>query len=130
MSTVDEIAHSERTAIRRRLIAAINGQPPIKLASYAPLVSSAENRGDQTAIRITQRAARLLIENLRTLRTNPKNPLVLIGSVLGASSPVGREVRRELADLTPLDSPGAELGAAWLAAMRASGGEVPHPVSG
>jgi hypothetical protein len=52
---------------------------------------------------------------------------VLVGSVLGAGSPVGVRVREGLSGLDVLTSSDGVLGAAWLAGVEAFGEDAARP---
>jgi N-acetylglucosamine kinase-like BadF-type ATPase len=99
---------------------AVYDGPPIALAGLAPLVSAAAGAGDRVAQRIVDRAVTLLMETATALTgDNSDEPLVLAGSLMTASGPIGREVQRRLADhhgSTPLIAAPGVFGAAWLAA--------------
>ncbi|MEU6643119.1 BadF/BadG/BcrA/BcrD ATPase family protein [Saccharomonospora sp. NPDC046836] len=111
-----------------RLIAAANGDLPVRLARFAPLVSTAAVAGDPVACAIVEDAARLLVDTALAAREpGERSPVVLVGSVLGQGSPVGRRVRAGLAGLDVLASSDGVLGAAWLAAVAAFGEHVSHP---
>jgi hypothetical protein len=53
--------------------------------------------------------------------------VVLVGSVLGETSPVGARVRAGLAGLEILASTDGVLGAAWLAVVEAFGEDAERP---
>lgn len=53
---------------RSQLINAVNAQPPIALAQFAPLVSSAYHHGDPEALTIVASAARLLANTASAVR--------------------------------------------------------------
>jgi N-acetylglucosamine kinase-like BadF-type ATPase len=119
-----------RRAVFGRLITLVNGEPPIRLARFAPLVSAADTAGDPVARRITDQAAALLVTAALAAREpGESTPVVLVGSVLGAGSPVGVQVRDGLADagLAVLSSCDGVLGAAWLAAVDCYGDDAPRP---
>jgi N-acetylglucosamine kinase-like BadF-type ATPase len=105
---------------RSALIRAVAARPPIELAALAPLVVEAEPAGDAVAAAICDDAAARLVRLVADVRRPDEDaPLVLNGSVVRSpSSPVGRRVRRLIADrftgdvLTPADG---IAGAAWLA---------------
>lgn len=115
----DPVGADERLAVSRRLITAVNGEPPIRLARFAPLVSEIL---DERSRAIVTSAADLLVENaLATRDPGERTPIVLVGSVLGPGSPVGSLVRERLAAHEVLSSSDGVLGAARLAAARAWG---------
>jgi glucosamine kinase len=105
---------------RSALIRAVAARPPVELAAIAPLVVEAEAAGDAVAAAICDDAATRLVRLIADVRAPDEAvPLVLNGSVVRSpSSPVGRRVRRLIADrfagavLTPADG---IAGAAWLA---------------
>lgn len=111
----------------QELITAVNSEPPIRLARLAPLVSLAHDDGDPAAVAIVDQAARQLVDTALTTRDpGETTPLVLAGSVLGETSPVGAHVRAELPGLNVLASDDGVLGAAWLAALEAFGDNAPR----
>lgn len=110
-----------------RLITAANGEPPVRLARFAPLVSAAVD-DDPEAERIVEQAAGLLTRTALTARdVDESTPVVLVGSVLAEDSPVGIRVRTRLSGLDVLGSSDGVLGAAWLAAVEAFGEHALHP---
>ncbi|ACU98433.1 N-acetylglucosamine kinase [Saccharomonospora viridis] len=114
-----------------RLITAVNAEPPVHLARYAPLVSSAHAEGDPAAVSIVEHAARLLTDTALAARDpGERTPVVLVGSVLGEGSPVGAAVRtalRATGDIPVLSSDSGVRGAAWLAALEAFGPDTARP---
>jgi glucosamine kinase len=104
--------------LRRRLVQAVNSQPPINLARLAPLVSAAHER-DPVAADIVDRAARLLYGTIDQLRDPAEtSPLVLAGSVASAGSAVGARLRDLVSDRFSgpvLAARDGVAGAAWLA---------------
>ncbi|WP_020669897.1 N-acetylglucosamine kinase [Amycolatopsis nigrescens] len=128
LSDLDGMSDDQRLLVSRRLITTVNGEPPIRLARFAPLVSTADAAGEPVALEITARAAELLVANAVAGREPGENtPVVLVGSVLGADSPVGAKVRARLPGLDVLESTDGVLGAAWLAAVDAWGEHAPRP---
>ncbi|SDX07496.1 BadF-type ATPase [Amycolatopsis xylanica] len=122
-------ATTDRLALSRRLITGVNAEPPIRLARFAPLVSAAHDDGELAALEIVARAAELLVANALAAREpDERTPVVLVGSVLGAGSPVGVLVRTSLRELDVLTSTDGVLGATWLAAVDAFGEDAPRPV--
>ena len=133
-----------RTA--HRLITLVNGEPPIRLARFAPLVSAAS--GDRAAEAIIEDAASALLGiAMATRDPGEQTPVVLVGSVLGEGSPVGARVRDRLAHGTAGTAPAAGAasgtsgieavtscdgvsGATWLAAVDAFGEHAPRPALG
>ncbi|HET9139896.1 N-acetylglucosamine kinase [Actinophytocola sp.] len=112
-----------------RLITAANAEPPIRLARFAPLVST-HAAGDPLAARIVAAAAELLTGTALAARTpGATTPVVLTGSVVGPGSPVGEAVRARLAGQTGevLFATDAAAGAAWLAALEVLGPDAPRP---
>ncbi|MFI5889560.1 N-acetylglucosamine kinase [Actinoplanes sp. NPDC051513] len=109
-------AHRYRSA----LIRAVAARPPIELATLAPLVVEAEAAGDAVAAAICDDAAARLARLVGDVRgPHETGPLVLNGSVVReADSPVGRRVRRLIAERFPgdvLTAADGIAGAAWLA---------------
>jgi N-acetylglucosamine kinase-like BadF-type ATPase len=128
-SGVDVRTDAERLAASRALITNANAEAPVRLARFAPLVSAAHDAGEPVAAGIVARAAELLVANAIAAREpGESTPVVLVGSVLTGTSPVGALVRRGLAGLEVLTSSDGVLGAAWLAAVDAFGEEVVRPV--
>ncbi|NIJ10247.1 N-acetylglucosamine kinase-like BadF-type ATPase [Saccharomonospora amisosensis] len=120
--------HPEDPHAANRLITEVNGQPPVRLDRFAPLVSRAHAEGDPVALAIVKRAAGLLMDTAIAARDEgERTPVVLAGSVLGVGSPVGTLVREGLAKWHPLSSGDGALGAAWLAAVRAFGDGAARP---
>ncbi|GAB1514786.1 N-acetylglucosamine kinase [Actinophytocola sp. KF-1] len=124
--TVGDVA--DRRLALSRLITSANAEPPIRLARFASLVSDLAT-ADPAAADIVAEAARLLAEQAAMTRTpGETTPVVLAGSVIGPSSPVGTELRKRLSGEAEVRyaSDGAA-GAAWLAALTAWGPHTPHP---
>ena len=119
------------------VIEAVNGEPPVRLARFAPLVSRAAEEGDPVALGLVVRAADHLCElitrvHLKEGQPAGGGPVVLAGSVVGPGTPVEAAVRRRLAelDIGPVLAAGdGAAGAAWLAirAVRAAGPGDPQP---
>lgn len=112
-----------------RMITAANAEPPIRLARFAKLVS-AYAAEDPQAKEIVHAAAATLMELLLAVRSPAEHtPIVLIGSVAGAGTPVGEALRAALAAQScgPV-VPAAEgaAGAAWLAAIEVLGPSAPR----
>lgn len=111
------------------LITAVNGDAPVRLAQYAPLVSAAVG-SDPVAARIADDAADRLTEIALAARDEAEDtPVVLVGSVLGAGSPVRLRIHDRLRSCDVRESKDGVLGAAWLAALGAFGRHIPHPNS-
>lgn len=112
----------------QRLITAANAEPPIRLARYASIVS-AHATADPVAAAIVAEAAALLAAHAQATRTpGETTPIVLVGSVIGPDSPVGKAVRARLVDEAEvLFAPDGAAGAAWLAALTAWGPAAPRP---
>lgn len=105
--------------VRKQLITAVNGAPPIRLAELAPLVTAACADDDPAGSDIVGRAAVELADT--AVRARGRGPVVLAGGLTAAGNPVGTALRAELGDRLPgaplhLAGPGAA-GAAWLAAL-------------
>jgi N-acetylglucosamine kinase-like BadF-type ATPase len=127
-SGVDISTEAGRLAASRALITKANGEAPIRLARFAPLVSSAHRDGDPAAREIVTRAADLLLGLARAARDpGESTPVVLVGSVVTVNSPVGGLVRDGLIGLDVLTSSDGVLGAAWLAAVEAFGEGATRP---
>jgi N-acetylglucosamine kinase-like BadF-type ATPase len=126
-TSLDDLAW-RRHAVQR-LITAANAEQPIRLARYASLVS--EHAADPLAAAIITEAAALLAAHAHATRTSGETtPIVLAGSVIGPSSPVGSALREQLVnEAEVLFAPDGALGAAWLAALLAWGPSAPRPLS-
>ncbi|MDT8911067.1 BadF/BadG/BcrA/BcrD ATPase family protein [Amycolatopsis sp. PS_44_ISF1] len=117
-----------RAAAANALITKANAEPPVRLARFAPFVSAAAAAGEPAAADIVTRAADSLVAlALATREPGESTPLVLVGSVLSGSSPVGAAVRAGLPGLDVLTSSDGVLGAAWLAAVEVWGETAPRP---
>ncbi|WP_326566621.1 BadF/BadG/BcrA/BcrD ATPase family protein [Amycolatopsis rhabdoformis] len=122
------VTEANRLGTARALITKVNAEPPIRLARFAPLVSAAAAAGEPVADEIVTRAAELLVATaLATRDPGEKTPVVLVGSVLTGTGPVGPLVRAGLAGLDVLTSSDGVLGAAWLAAVDAWGEAAARP---
>lgn len=123
LSTVDS------TTIKR-LITAVNAEPPIRLARFASTVSTLAG-SDPHAADIVTRAAEHLAAHAQKARTpDERTPVVLAGSVIGPDSPVGTALRATLAartDAPVLYAEDCVPGAAWLAALSVAGPDAPRP---
>lgn len=121
------VTEVDRLRTVRALIAKINGAPPIRLARFAPFVSAAATAGEPAAMEIVTRAAGHLVATaLATRDPDEKTPVVLVGSVLAETGPVGALVRSGLPGLEVLTSTDGVEGAAWLAAVDAWGDSAPR----
>jgi N-acetylglucosamine kinase-like BadF-type ATPase len=113
-----------------RLITAANAEPPIRLARFAALVSEYAT-ADPAAKEIVGAAAATLIDLLHAVRAPAeRTPLVLIGSVAGAGTPVGEALRAALTAQSEgpvLTAAEGAAGAAWLAALEVLGPDAPRP---
>ncbi|MGW4483320.1 N-acetylglucosamine kinase [Amycolatopsis sp. NPDC004368] len=122
------VTEANRLGTARALITKVNAEPPIRLARFAPLVSAAAAAGEPVATGIVARAADLLVATaLATRDPGEKTPVVLVGSVLTGTGPVGPLVRAGLAGLDVLTSSDGVLGAAWLAAVDTWGEAAARP---
>ncbi|MGB3437988.1 MAG: BadF/BadG/BcrA/BcrD ATPase family protein [Actinophytocola sp.] len=122
----DDVA-GRRLALSR-LITSANAEAPIRLARFASLVSELATT-DPAAADIIAEAAGLLIDQAHIARApGETTPVVLAGSVIGPTSPVGQALRERLSGETEvLFAPDGALGAAWLAALEAWGPKAPRP---
>lgn len=118
----------DRRRTLSRLITSVNAEPPIRLARFASLVSDLST-ADPAAADIVAEAARLLAEQAAMARTpGETTPVVLAGSVIGPSSPVGVALRERLSgEAEVLYASDGAAGAAWLAALEAWGPAAPRP---
>jgi glucosamine kinase len=124
----EDLADAERLDVWGRLITRANAEAPVQLAKFAPLVSAADHNGEAVAREIIDRAAEALVGIALACREPGENsPVVLVGSVLGESSPVGARVRAALSGLDVVASSDGVLGAAWLAAVEAFGEDTARP---
>jgi N-acetylglucosamine kinase-like BadF-type ATPase len=124
----EELPDAERLDVWGRLITRANAEAPVRLAKFAPLVSAADHRGEPGAGEIIDRAAEALVRIALACREPGENtPVVLVGSVLGPTSPVGARVRDALSESDVLTSSDGVLGAAWLAAVEAFGEAAVRP---
>jgi glucosamine kinase len=118
---LDGAVNAEPGLLRKRLIAAVNAAPPIRLAELAPLVTSAARGGDRTALDIVRRAAMLLADTVSsTRRPDDTTPIVLAGALVAEGNPVGDALRAELTsryDAHLAIAGHGAAGAAWLAAL-------------
>jgi N-acetylglucosamine kinase-like BadF-type ATPase len=122
------IAAGPRRDRWRRLITAANNAPPIRLATYAPLVTA--HATAPSADRIITAAVRVLADLAESARPeHDRTPIVLVGSLVHAH-PLGTRLKRELAARTTapvhVATEGAA-GAAWLAAVKVLGDSAPRP---
>jgi N-acetylglucosamine kinase-like BadF-type ATPase len=103
------------------VITAAYAVPPLRLAELAPLVTAAAEQGDPAARAVVEQAAACLVGTARKVRG--PGPTVLAGACLAGDNPVGKSVaarlREDGGDVR--FAAAAEVGAAWLAAVRASG---------
>ncbi|HEX6347054.1 N-acetylglucosamine kinase [Umezawaea sp.] len=123
---------TDRRRMWSRLITVVNGAPPIGLARYAPLVSAMAADHDPHAREIVEAAAGHLADTAMAAR-NPgeTTPIVLVGSLVGPSSPVGDRLRamlRTRSGATVRVATEGAAGAAWLAAVALLGPTAPRPV--
>ncbi len=92
----------DRSTVYRELLAEVYRDRPVSLARVAPMVMSTAEDGDPIALDIVERAARELLITLDSVvqRANRESTehltVVLAGSILDPSSPVGQRVRAEL----------------------------------
>ena len=114
---------------RGQLINAANDRPPIELAKFAPLVSSAYHHGDPDALTIVTSAARLLADTATAVREpSDTSPIVLVGSLI--KTPVGTHLKQELltrCNAQVIMATEGAAGAAWLAAVDVLGPQAPRP---
>jgi N-acetylglucosamine kinase-like BadF-type ATPase len=83
--------------IRGALIAAVHAEPPVALARFAPLVSTAAADGDEVARRIVAAAVEALAGSMSGLRTtDDRTPIVVVGAVANGDGLLGAAVRAEL----------------------------------
>ncbi|MFR9728544.1 N-acetylglucosamine kinase [Saccharopolyspora sp. MS10] len=117
-----ELAEHDPVRLRKQLITAASGAPPIRLAELAPLVTAACAKRDPAGSEIVARGAvELAVLAQRTRRPGDTGPVVLAGGLTAEGNPLGSALRTELAERLPgvalhLAGPGAA-GAAWLAAL-------------
>ena len=121
-----ELLGSTDVAARARdtvdaLVQAVTRQPPVALATVAPLVVQAHAQGDPTAGALIAEAARRLVASLARIRaTDERSPVVLGGGLLTADTGLSRAVRAEVTGRWPQaplhTAADGALAAAWLAA--------------
>ncbi|WP_436493431.1 N-acetylglucosamine kinase [Actinokineospora sp. HUAS TT18] len=124
-AAVLSLAVGETDSPFNHLISAVNTDPPIRLARFAPLVSA--HAADPAAADIIERAARILAD--QALAAWSGGPIVLVGTVAGGDTPVGARLRDMLSDHEVRTAKDGVAGAAWLAAREAFGPMAPHPSS-
>ncbi|WP_424184036.1 N-acetylglucosamine kinase [Actinokineospora sp. G85] len=107
------------------LIHTCNTNPPVHLATFAPLVTAL--RADPVAADIVERAALALAAEAEAAWES--GPVVLAGSVAAVDNPVGARLRELLGAHSTRAADDGALGAAWLAGLMAFG-TMPHPVDG
>ncbi|GIG64634.1 N-acetylglucosamine kinase [Phytomonospora endophytica] len=105
----------------RELIDVIAHRPPLQLAAYARLVTTAADNGDPQATALLDEAATLLTTTIASVRhTGADTPIVLGGSLLTETTRVGIGVRTQLTARFPTaplhTARDGAAGAAWLAA--------------
>jgi glucosamine kinase len=112
----------------QQLLTSANAEPPIRLARYGTMVSE-QVTADPVAADIVRRAAELLAEHAYAARKpGERTPIVLAGSVIGPTSPVGIALRADLAGETEvLSAADGMAGATWLAALEVAGPNAPRP---
>jgi glucosamine kinase len=121
--TIDQVppARARRAAERQhdRVIEAVHSRPGVQLSALAPLVSAAYRDGDPEARSIVERAAAALLATLGRIRgPGETTPIVLAGSLMSDTSPVGTILRALLPAqfAGPVRPARSEVGgAAWLA---------------
>ncbi|WP_086822154.1 N-acetylglucosamine kinase [Allokutzneria sp. NRRL B-24872] len=116
-----EVGGTDSADRRRLVITRCNADEPVRLARFAPLVSTAAAEGDEIAQDIVRRGVLHLVDI--TLAAAPAadddSPVVLIGSLTEAGNPFGDALRVGLSangfcDISEATDGAA--GAAWLAA--------------
>jgi glucosamine kinase len=114
------LAEADLDGLYPKLITAVNAEPPIRLARFASLVSDHADT-DPLAKEIVRGAADLLAGQAKAVRTpGETTPIVLMGSVASAESPVGRALRATLSEqweAPVLSAADGAAGAAKLAAF-------------
>jgi N-acetylglucosamine kinase-like BadF-type ATPase len=101
------------------LINAVYAKPPIWLASLAPMVTTTAVAGDPVALSIVDNAAAALAALLEPLHPVAGQPVVMIGGVVSAGSPVADRLvdRLRAAGMTCTHVKSGAPGAAWLALL-------------
>jgi glucosamine kinase len=104
---------------RDRVIEAVHSRPGVQLSALAPLISAAYRDGDPEARSIVECAAAALLTTLGRIRDpGETTPIVLAGSLMSDTSPVGTTLRALLPGqfAGPVRPARSEVGgAAWLA---------------
>ncbi|MEV5438876.1 BadF/BadG/BcrA/BcrD ATPase family protein [Streptomyces sp. NPDC052682] len=77
-----------REAYRRHVLPAVMGDPPVRLARFAPLVAEAARAGDPVAEALLDEAAGHLADSVRALRPRPGERIVATGGLLGPDGPL------------------------------------------
>jgi N-acetylglucosamine kinase-like BadF-type ATPase len=92
------LAEEDLDGLYPKLITAANAEPPIRLARFAELVSE-HAAADPLAKEIVRGAVDLLAGQAKAVRMpGETTPIVLMGSVAGEESAVGRELRAALVE--------------------------------
>ncbi|MFB8755234.1 N-acetylglucosamine kinase [Streptomyces nigra] len=89
-----------REAYRMRLLPAVMGRHPVRLAELAPLVVTAAVEGDAVSAAVLATAADHLADLVHALAPHPGERIVLTGGLLGPAGPLTPPL---LARLRPLD---------------------------
>lgn len=119
-----------------RLITAVNAEPPVRLARFAPLVSAAATGGDAVADAILREATEALTETATVVREpDETTPIVLIGGLVEPGGPLSSRLREALGQhcggevllAGDGDMTAGAAGAAWLATLELPGPAAPHP---
>ncbi|WP_377267118.1 N-acetylglucosamine kinase [Peterkaempfera sp. SMS 1(5)a] len=116
--------------LAQRLVGAVYGAEPARLAILAPVVDAAARAGDPVARRITAEAVAGLLRSAKALGPlDDGTPFVLAGSLLTRPTLLAEGVRAGLAELgvhRPLRALDGAAGAAALAARGRGAGDAAH----
>ncbi|WP_105972227.1 BadF/BadG/BcrA/BcrD ATPase family protein [Streptomyces geranii] len=89
-------SRAAREAYRRYVLPAVMGEPPVRLARFAPLVAGAARAGDALAGAILDEAAGHLADCVRALEPRPGEAVVATGGLLGPDGPLTVPLDRHL----------------------------------
>jgi len=94
-----EWSRDAREGYRRCLLPVVMGEPPVRLARFAPLVGEAARGGDVVARGILDRAVDRLAETVAALGPQPGERVVATGGLLGPDGPLSAALTARLQTL-------------------------------
>lgn len=94
-----EWSRDAREGYRRCLLPVVMGEPPVRLARFAPLVGEAARGGDAVARGILERAVDQLAETVAALGPRPGERVVATGGLLGPDGPLSAALTARLRTL-------------------------------